>query len=93
MARRVSSLGDRRTSYSSMSRRRRSFHRLGVTIAGGVIAVGLALIGAAMVRLDLLEALGAETFAVIAGFTLVILGAIAIAAYGLVRAIEWASRG
>ena len=44
-------------------------------------------------RLDLLETLGAETFAIVAGFTLVFLGGIAIAAYGVVRAIEWASRG
>jgi hypothetical protein len=34
--------------YSSVSRRRRSFHRLGIAIAGAIIAVGLALIGAAM---------------------------------------------
>jgi hypothetical protein len=79
--------------YSSVSRRRRSFHRLGLAIAGAIMAVGFALISAAAIRLDLLEALGAETFAIVAGFTLVLLGAIAIAAYGLVRAIEWASRG
>jgi|SRR6187401_908375 len=79
--------------YSSVSRRRRSFHRLGIAIAGAIIAVGLALIGAAMMRLDLLETLGAETFAIVARFTLVFLGGIAIAAYGVVRAIEWASRG
>jgi hypothetical protein len=77
----------------SVSRRRRSFHRLGVTVAGVIIAVGLVLIGAAAIRLDLLKALGAETFAIVAGFTLVFLGTIAIAAYGVVRAIKWASRG
>jgi hypothetical protein len=71
--------------------RLRSFHRVGVAIAGSIIAVGL--IGTAMIRLDLLETLGAETFAIVAGFALVLLGAIAIAAYGVVRAIEWASRG
>ena len=60
--------------YSSVSRRRRSFQRLGIAIAGAIIAVGLALIGAAMMRLDLLETLGAETFAIVAGFTLVFLG-------------------
>ena len=63
--------------YSSVSRRRRSFHRLGIAIAGAIIAVGLALIGAAMMRLDLLETLAAETFAIVAGFTLVFLGGIA----------------
>ena len=55
------------------------------------MAVGLALIGAAVNRLDLFETLGAETFAVAAGFALVLLGVIAIAAYAVVRAIEWAS--
>jgi len=54
--------------------------------------VGLALSGAAVNRLDLFETLGAETFVVAAGFALVLLGVIAIAAYGVVRAIEWASR-
>src|SRR4029078_2207904 len=77
--------------YSSVSRRRRIFHRLGIAIAGAIIgaiiAVGLALIGAAMMRLDLLETLGAETFAIVAGFTLVFLGGIAIAVYGVVRAV------
>ena len=51
------------------------------------MAVGLALIGAAVNRLDLFETLGAETFAVAAGFALVLLGVIAIAAYAVVRAI------
>ena len=78
--------------YSSESGQRRSFHRLGVAIAGAIIAVGLALIGAAISRLDLFETLGADTFAVVAGFALVLLGAVAIASYGVVRAIEWASR-
>ena len=49
--------------YSSLSRRRRSFHRLGIAIAGAIIVVGLALMGAALIRLDLLETLGADTFA------------------------------
>jgi hypothetical protein len=79
--------------YSTASLRRRSFHRLGVAIAAGIIAVGLALIRAAVIRLDLLEMLGANSFAVVAGFALVLLGAFAIATYGVVRAIEWVSRG
>jgi hypothetical protein len=78
--------------YSGESRQRRSFHRLGVAIAGAIIAVGLALIGAAISRLDLFETLGADTFAVVAGFALVLLGATAIATYGVIRAIEWVSR-
>jgi hypothetical protein len=53
--------------------------------------MGLALFGAAVLRLDLLET-GADTFAIVAGFTLVLFGATAIAAYGVVRAKEWASR-
>ena len=57
-----------------------------------IIAVGLAFVGTAMVRLDLLENLDANAFAMVAGFTLVLLGAVAIASYGVVRAIERASR-
>jgi hypothetical protein len=67
--------------FSSGERRQRSFHRLGIAIAGAIIAVGLAFVGTAMVRL-----------AMVAGFTLVLLGAVAIASYGVVRAIERASR-
>jgi len=78
--------------FSSGERRQRSFHRLGIAIAGAIIAVGLAFVGTAMVRLDLLENLDANAFAMVAGFTLVLLGAVAIASYGVVRAIEWASR-
>jgi hypothetical protein len=57
------------------------------------MAVGLALVGVTVNRLDLFETLGAETFAYAVGFALVLLGVIAIAAYTVVRAIEWASRG
>src|SRR5262245_55052368 len=78
--------------YSSESRQGRSFHRLGVAIAGAILALGLALIGAAISRLDLFEILGADTLVVIAGFALVLLGAFSIAAYGVIRAIEWVSR-
>jgi len=64
-----------------------------LVFAGAIIAVGLALISAAISRLDLFETLGADTFAVVAGFALVLLGAFAIATYGVIRAIEWVSRG
>ena len=79
--------------YSGESGQGRSFHRLGIAIAGAIIAVGLALIGAAISRLDLFETLGADSLAVVAGFALVLLGAFAIATYGVIRAIEWVSRG
>ena len=59
--------------FSGESRQGRSFHRLGVAIAGAILAVGLALIGAAISRLDLFETLGANTLAVVAGFALVLL--------------------
>jgi len=71
-----------KTYSSEFTRQHRSFHRLGVAIAGGIIGVGLALISAAISRFDLFETLGANTFAVVAGFALVLLGAIAIATYG-----------
>ena len=77
---------------TAASRRQRSFSRLAIGVAVAIMAVGLALIGAAVNRLDLFETLGDETFAVAAGFALVLLGVIAIVAYGVVRAIEWASR-
>jgi hypothetical protein len=48
-----------------------------LVFAGAIIAVGLALISAAISRLDLFETLGADTFAVVAGFALVLLGAFA----------------
>jgi hypothetical protein len=80
------------SSYSRVFRRRRSFHRIGVGIAGAIIATGLAFIVAAVIRLELLEFLGADTFSIVLGFTLVLLGMIAIAAYGVVRAIERFSR-
>jgi hypothetical protein len=56
------------------------------------MAVGLALVGVAVNRLDLFETLGPETFASAVGFALVLLGVFAITAYAVVRVIEWASR-
>ena len=80
------------SSHSRVFRRRRSFHRIGVGMAGAIIATGLAFIVAAVIRLELLEFLRADTFSIVLGFTLVLLGMIAIAAYGVVRAIERFSR-
>jgi hypothetical protein len=80
------------STYSSAFRRRRGFHRIGVGIAGAIIATGLAFIGAAVIRLELLEFLRADTFSIVLGFSFVLLGVIAIAAYGVIRAIEWFSR-
>jgi hypothetical protein len=48
--------------------------------------------GAAVIRLELLEFLRADTFLIVLGFTLVLLGLVAIAAYGVVRATERFSR-
>jgi hypothetical protein len=80
------------STYSIAFRRRRGFHRIGVGIAGAIIATGLALMGAAVIRLELLELLRADTFSIVLGLTFVFIGVIAIAAYGVVRAIEWFSR-
>jgi hypothetical protein len=80
------------STYSTGFRRRRSFHRIGVGIAGAIIATGLAFIGAAVIRLELLEFLPADTFSIVLGFTFVLLAMIATAAYGVVRAIERFSR-
>jgi hypothetical protein len=77
---------------TAVSLRHRSFSRLAIGVAGAIIAVGVALIVAAINRFELFETLGDETFAAAAGFALVLLGVIAIAAYAVVRVIEWASR-
>jgi SMODS and SLOG-associating 2TM effector domain 3 len=55
---------------TAVSRRHRSFSRLAIGVAGAIMAAALALIRAAVNRLDLFETLGAETFAVAAGFAL-----------------------
>jgi len=80
------------STYSSALRRRRSFHRMGLGIAAAITTTGLAFIGAAVIRLELLELLRADTFSIVLGFSFVLLGVIAIAAYGMVRAIERLSR-
>jgi hypothetical protein len=54
--------------------------------------VGLAFIAAGVARLELLEETQGDVFAMALGFALVALGVLSIAAYGVVRAIEWASR-
>ena len=77
--------------YSSVLRRRRSF-RIGITVACMTIVLGLVFIAAAVVRLNLLEAPQADLFPMALGFALVALGVLSIASYGVVRAIEWASR-
>jgi hypothetical protein len=56
------------------------------------MATGLAFVGAAVTRLELVELLSADTFAIVLGSALVVLGVIAIGAYGVVRAIERFSR-
>jgi len=48
------------STYGSAFRRRRNFHRIGVGIAGAIIAIGSALMGAAVIRLELLELLRAD---------------------------------
>src|SRR4029079_9333123 len=58
---------------TAVSTRRRSFSRLAIGVAGAITAVGLALIGAAVNRLDLFETLGDETFTLAVGFALVLL--------------------
>ena len=80
------------STYGSAFRRRRSFHRVGLGIAATIVATGLAFIGAAVIRLELLEFLRADIFSSVLGLTFVLLGVIAISAYGVVRAIEWFSR-
>jgi hypothetical protein len=66
--------------YPGISRvpcRRRSFHRLGIGVAGAIIALALAFVGAAFNRLDLFETLSAEILVIVAGFALILLGVVA----------------
>jgi hypothetical protein len=78
--------------YGIAFRRRRNFHRIGVGIAGTVIAIGSALMGAAVIRLELFELLRVDTFSILLGSTFAFIGIIAIGAYGVVRAVERFSR-
>ena len=80
------------STYGNAFRRRRNFHHIGMGIAGAVIATGAALMGAAVIRLELFELLRVDTFSIVLGLTSVLIGVIAIAGYGVVRAIEWFSR-
>ena len=78
--------------YSSPLRRRRSFHHVGIAAACMTTLVGLAFIATGVVRLELLEEAHRDLFPMALGIALVALGVLSIASYGVVRAIEWASR-
>ena len=80
------------TMFSNALRRRLRFHRLGILVAVIVLAVGIAFVAAALVRFNLLEALHGTTLVFVLGCALVVLGALSLAAYGVVRAIEWANQ-
>jgi hypothetical protein len=54
--------------------------------------VGLAFIAAGVMRLELLQEAHRDVFPIALGIALVALGALSIASYVVVRAIEWASR-
>jgi hypothetical protein len=81
-----------RGTYGSASRLRRRYHRLGIIIAATVMAIGLAISAAGMVRLELWEVLQEDTLAIVLGLALTALAAICLAVYGLVRAIGWVIR-
>jgi hypothetical protein len=80
-----------RGTYSTVSRRRRRFHRLGIFVATTIMAIGLAIIAAGVVRLQLLEVLQQETLTILFGMALVPLAVVGLAVYGVVRAIGWAT--
>src|SRR5262249_56570169 len=80
------------STYGSAFRRRRNFHRIGVGIAGAIIAIGSAFLGAAVVRLELLERLRLGNFSLVFGGTPLVIWVIALSAYCVVRAIEPFSR-
>jgi hypothetical protein len=70
----------------------RSFHRIGIGVAAAVMATGLGLITAAIFRLHLLEEAQDSELAIALGGAMVVLSVLSIAAYGVIRAIEWANR-
>ena len=79
--------------YSSTLRRHRSFHRIGIGVAAAVMAAGIGLITAAIFRLHLLEETeDSSELAIALGGAMVALSVLSIAAYGVIRAIEWANR-
>jgi hypothetical protein len=79
--------------FSSALRRRRSFHRIGIGVAAAVMAAGIGLITAAIFRLHLLEETeDSSELAIALGGAMVVLSVLSIAAYGVIRAIEWANR-
>ena len=78
--------------YSSALRRQRNFHHIGMAAACMIMLVGLAFIAAGVVRLDLLEEVQGDIFAMALAIALVVLGVLSIASYAVVRAVEWASR-
>jgi hypothetical protein len=78
--------------YGREFRRRRNFHRIGLSIAAAIIAVGFAFMAASVIRLELFELLRVDTFSIVLGVTSVVIGVIAVSAYGVVRAIERFSR-
>ena len=59
-----------------------------------IMLVGLAFIAAGVERLELLEQADRDLFLMVMalGIALVALGALSIASYAAVRAVEWASR-
>jgi hypothetical protein len=79
--------------FSSALRRRRSFHRIGIGVAAAVMAAGIGLITAAIFRLHLLEETeDSSELAIALGGAMLALSVLSIAAYGVIRAIEWANR-
>ena len=61
-------------------------------IAGAIVAIGLAIHRRGGDPARTAEYLSAATFSIVLGLTFVVIGLIAIAAYGVVRAVEWRSR-
>jgi len=80
------------STYGNAFHRRRNFHRIGLGVAAAIIALGSAFVGASVIRLELFELLRLDTFSMVLGVTSVVIGVIAISAYGVVRAIERFSR-
>jgi uncharacterized membrane protein YcjF (UPF0283 family) len=81
------------SAFSSASRRRRRFRRLGILAAAIVMTIGIAIVAAGVVRLELWMELQHDTLAIVLGFTLIALVAVCLAVYLLVRVIGWVIGG
>jgi hypothetical protein len=75
--------------YDSAPRRRDRLHRLGIIAAAMVMMIGIAVVAAGAVRLELWNELQTDTLAIVLGFTPIALAAFCLVVYLVVRVVGW----